>query len=402
MSSKRSSASPANSAFLKTMSTSALPGKSPKGLTILPCRTRSELRRFENCAEDILGDARQFVPPIPGSIVDIFLPRSPFLATGGEIAPFLALCDGRPVGRIAAIRNTLHNQYHRDLTGFFGFFDFSDEEVADALFAAACAWLRERGLTSVRGPYSPSINDTCGLLSEGFEDAPCVFMPWNPPRYVATYARLGLSEVRRLCAFEMDMTVPADPSMVRLSDRARDKSGLTIRDFDLRNSEKELRILRRLYNVTLDRNWGYVPVTWEELEHSAAGLRTIADARMLFFVMHGGREVGYSISLPDINEFLRRSISWPRGFLRLVPMLWMLKTSKPRRARHLIIGIEPEFRRRSGIAPFLYRETFRRVGVDYPVAEVSWVEANNEQIVRGIEILGGRRSKDYTIWEKQI
>lgn len=335
-------------------------------------------------------------------MVETFLPGSPFLATGGELAPFLALRDGRPVGRIAAIRNLLHNEYHGDRTGFFGFFDFADNDVADALFAAACAWLRERGLVSARGPYSPSINDTCGLLSEGFDDAPCVFMPWNPPRYVATYERLGLSELRRLCAFSMDMTAPADPAMVRLSDRAREKSGLTIRDFDLRYPEKELRILQRLYNVTLDRNWGYVPVTWEELAHSAAGLRTIADARMLFFVMHGGREVGYSISLPDINEFLRRTLSWPRGSLRFVPMLWMLKTSKPRRARHLILGIEPEFRRRSGIAPFLYRETFRRVAVDYPVAEVSWVEANNEQIVRGIEILGGRRSKDYTIWEKSL
>jgi hypothetical protein len=384
------------------MPTSAPQGKSPKGITIVRCRTRRELRQFENAAEDVLGAFSQFVPPIPGTVAEVFLPGSPFLASGGEAAPFLALRDGRPAGRIAAIRNRLHNEYHGDRTGFFGFFDFADDEAADALFSAASTWLAERGLTSARGPYSPSINDTCGLLSEGFEDTPCVFMPWNPPRYVATYARLGLSEVRRLCAFDMDMTAPADPAMVRLSDRARNKSGLTIRDFDLRDSEKELRILRRLYNVTLDRNWGYVPVTWEELEHSAAGLRTIADARMLFFVMHGGREVGYSISLPDINEFLRRSLSWPRGFLRLIPMLWMLKTSKPRRARHLILGIEPEFRRRSGIAPFLYRETFRRVSVDYPVSEVSWVEANNEQIVRGIEILGGRRSKDYTIWEKQL
>ena len=384
------------------MSTSEPPGKSPKGITILPCRSRSELWRFENCAEDVLGSLPQFVPPIPGSIVDTFLPRSPFLATGGELAPFLALRDGHPVGRIAAIRNPLHNETHRDLIGFFGFFDFADDEVADALFAAACGWLRERGLTSVRGPYAPSINDTCGLLSMGFEDPPCVFMPWNPPRYVATYERLGLSEVRRLCAFEMDMTAPASPVMVRLSDHAREKSGLGTRPFDLREPERELRILQRLYNVTLDRNWGYVPVTWEELEHSAAGLRTIAAANMLFFVMHEGREVGYSISLPDINEFLRRSLSWPRGFLRLLPMLWMIKTGRPRRARHLILGIEPEFRRRRGIAPFLYRETFRQVGVDYPVSEVSWIEANNEQIVRSIEILGGRRSKDFTIWEKPL
>jgi hypothetical protein len=384
------------------MPTSEPPGKFPKGITILPCRSRSELRRFEDCGEDILGNAPQFVPPIPGSIAGFFRRDSPFLRTTGDLQPFLALHEGKAVGRIAAVHNRLHNEYHGDGTGFFGFFDFADDETAELLFDAACAWLRERGLTSARGPYSPSINDSCGLLSKGFQDSPCVFMPWNPERYVDTYRRLGLAEVRRLYAFSMDMTAPADPAMVRLSERAQEKSGLSTRPFDLRQPEKELRILQRLYNVTLDRNWGYVPVTWEELEHSASGLRTIADGHLLFFVMHGGREVGYSISLPDINEFLLRSKTWPRGVLRLLHMLWMIKTSRPRRARHLIIGIEPEFRRRSGIAPFLYRETFRHVGAHYPLAEVSWVEANNEQIVRSIEILGGHRAKEYTIWEKAI
>lgn len=335
-------------------------------------------------------------------MADTFRPDSPFLKTTGDLEAFLALRDGRPVGRIAAIRNRLHNEYHRDHTGFFGFFDFDNDATAGALFATACEWLRDRGLSTVRGPYSPSINDNCGLLSAGFDDPPCVFMPWNPARYVETYGHLGLSEVRRLYAFDMDMTAPASPTMVRLAERAREKSGLTIRPFDLSHPEKELRTLQRLYNVTLDRNWGYVPVQWEDLEHSAAGLRTIADPQMLFFVMHEGREVGYSISLPDINEFLRRSLSWPRGFLRLIPMLWMIKTGRPRRARHLILGIEPEFRRRSGIAPFLYLETFRRVAVHYPVSEVSWVEANNEQIVRSIEILGGHRTREYTIWEKPL
>ncbi len=310
--------------------------------------------------------------------------------------------DGRPVGRIAAIRNRLHNDYHGDRIGFFGFFDFADQEVAGALFEAACDWLRGRGLDAARGPYSPSINDVCGLVSEGFDDPPCVFMPWNPPRYVEAYRQLGLAEVRSLYAFSMDMTVPPNPVMTRLAERAQAKSGLTTRPFRVKDLDSELHILQRLYNVTLDRNWGYVPVQWEDLEHSAQGLKVIADERMLYFVMHGGREVGYSISLPDINEFLLRARGWPRGFLRLIPMLWMLKTRRPRRARHLIIGIEPEFRRRSGMAPFLYHETFRCVALGYPLAEVSWVEANNEQIVRGIEMLGGKRSKTYTIWEKAL
>lgn len=227
-------------------------------------------------------------------------------------------------------------------------------------------------------------------------------MPWNPPRYVETFGHLGLTEVRRLQAFSMDMRAAANPTVTRLAERARNNNGLSVREFRIAQIDEELRILQRLYNVTLDRNWGYVPVQWEDLEHSARGLKAIADPGIIFFVMHEGREVGYSISLPDINEFLTVARRWPRGILRFIPLAWMIKTRRPGRARHLILGIEPEFRRRSGIAPFLYHETFRRVALGYPVAEVSWIEANNEQIIRGIELLGGKLSKSYTIWEKAL
>lgn len=321
----------------------------------------------------------------------------------GELAPFLALRDGRPVGRIAAILNRSHNDWHHDRTGFFGFFDFADDDVASALFEAACGWLRGRGMDTIRGPYSPSINDTCGLLAEGFEHLPSVFMPWNPARYVAAYQALGLQAIRSLYSFRIPLDVPVPPAVEKMSERARRRSGLTVRPFDLRHLDSELRILQRLYNVTLDRNWGYVPVKWEDLEHSAQGLKAIADPNMLFFVMHGGREVGYSISLPNINVFLRRTRSWPRGFWRLVPLLWMLKTSKPGDARHLILGIEPEFRHRAGVAPMLFRETFSRVAAaGITSAEISWVEANNVEIVRAIEVMGGHRDKTYLIWEKSL
>lgn len=321
----------------------------------------------------------------------------------GELAPFLALYEGRPVGRIAAILNRSHNECHHDRMGFFGFFDFADDAAAAALFGAACAWLRERGLTSIRGPYSPSINDVCGLLSEGFELPPSVFMPWNPPRYSATYRALGLEEVRTLYSFRIPLDVPAPAVVEKMAQRARKRSGLTVRPFNLQALNDELRILQRLYNVTLDRNWGYVPIKWEDLEHSAEGLKAIADPNMLFFVMHEGREVGYSISLPNINIFLHRTRSWPRGVWRFLPLLWFLKTSKPGDARHLILGVEPEFRHRAGVAPMLFQETFKRVSAaGNPSAEISWIEANNTEIVRAIEVMGGHQEKTYTIWEKEL
>src|SRR4030095_6719983 len=98
----------------------------------------------------------------------------------------LAERSGRVVGRIAAIHNRLHNQTHGDRVGFFGFFESEDNQaVAEALLDAAAAWLRARGLNTIRGPASFSVNDECGVLVKGFEYPPTVMMPHNPPYYPA-------------------------------------------------------------------------------------------------------------------------------------------------------------------------------------------------------------------------
>ncbi|HCC48621.1 MAG TPA: acyl-CoA N-acyltransferase, partial [Elusimicrobia bacterium] len=81
----------------------------------------------------------------------------------GERRLFMAFKAGRPAGRVAAIVNSAHNNFHNDKAGFFGFFDCeNDKETAAALLSAACAWLKTRGMDSAIGPVNPSTNETCG------------------------------------------------------------------------------------------------------------------------------------------------------------------------------------------------------------------------------------------------
>ena len=72
-------------------------------------------------------------------------------------------------------------EYHKDKTGFFGFFECVNEPaVARALFEKAAEVLREAGLDTLRGPYNPSINDDCGVLLNGFEKQPVIGLPQWP------------------------------------------------------------------------------------------------------------------------------------------------------------------------------------------------------------------------------
>jgi len=110
-------------------------------------------------------------------------------------------------GRIAAIQNDLHNQIHEDRVGFYGFFEsIDDQAVANALWDAAAAWLRTRGggggFDTMRGPMSPSVNDECGLLVDGFDTPPTLMMPHNPPYYVALHERYGFVKAKDLLAYE--------------------------------------------------------------------------------------------------------------------------------------------------------------------------------------------------------
>ncbi len=114
---------------------------------------------------------------------------------------------GEVVGRIAAISNRLHNEVHEDRVGFFGFFEsIDDQSVADALFAAAADWCRQRGHDVLRGPASFSVNDECGLLVDGFETPPTLMMPHNPRYYVRLVERAGFTKARICWCTRADVT----------------------------------------------------------------------------------------------------------------------------------------------------------------------------------------------------
>jgi hypothetical protein len=309
--------------------------------------------------------------------------------------------DGRPVGRIAAIINRSHNAHNRDTVGFFGFFDsVNDPSVARELLAAAEGIIRSRGLTSMRGPYNPSINDDCGILTEGNDRPSFVSMPWNPPHYAAMIEAAGFMPVRTLYAWDVPLDGPMPERVNRIADRIGKRQRATIRTIDLANIRGEMEIIHRLYNQTLDRNWGFYPIALEDLLHAADDLKAIADPETIFFICMDGREVGFSLALPNVNEVFRASRG-RKGLLRLLEMALRLKFQRITSQRLCVLGVEPSARDK-GLSALLFFESFRSAKRKYALTEVSWVEANNEEILEGAAIMGGKRSRTYVIFEKPV
>ncbi len=323
--------------------------------------------------------------------------KNPFFEHA-EAARFIATREGRPVGRVLAIWDREHVRFQDERVGFFGFFECEDDaEATRALLDAASNWLGERGAERLRGPISPSTNDQCGLLVEGFDSSPTLMMPYNPPYHAARFEEYGLAPYRDLLAFDLQADWMPVARLSRIRER-RANADIRVRPIDFRHFDREIEIIRRIYNAAWESNWGFVPMTEAEFHHVSQDLKQVAIADLILIAEVGDEPAAFIVTLPDLNEAIahvRDGRLLPFGLFRL---LWYRRRIE--RARVVTLGVLPEHRRR-GLEARLYLETMERAGEHgIHAGELSWILEENEPMRRGIEALGGRFSKRYRIYEK--
>jgi len=310
---------------------------------------------------------------------------------------FLAERKGEIVGRIGAIVNDNHNKEHEENIGFFGFFECIDEQaVANVLFDAAKNWLTKKGVTAMRGPASPSVNDEYGLLVDGFDKPPAILMPYNPPYYQEFLETYGFRKIKDLYAYHVHKDKVFTEKLIRISEAAKQRQGLVFRSMNMKDYDREVKIIQRLYAEGWSRNWGAVPMTEEEFTHVAKDMKAIVDPHLVIFAEVKGRPVGFALSLPDYNMILKDN---KRGYL--IPALVRVLLFKKRIdfIRILILGVLPEYLN-SGIGGILFYETARRaVEHGFPHGEGSWILEDNLMMNRGAELLHGERWKTYRIYD---
>ncbi|MEO6054853.1 MAG: hypothetical protein ABIP97_12650, partial [Chthoniobacterales bacterium] len=341
-------------------------------VSISACNTAREKKRFENIPEIQHGKNPAFVPPFPGSIVKYISPEAPFNRMHGETLPFIAWRDGKPVGRIAAIVNRSHNTHYEDTTGFFGFFECEDNaETAKALLDKAASLLREKGLVSMRGPYNPSINDECGLLVQGDDTPPYIGLVWNPVYYEKLILGEGFSNVWTTYGFDLPLAKLTVPErLAKLANRVASRSSMKLRPIDLKKLKDDLKVIHIVYNDTLKRNWGSVPISLEDLYGAAEDMKAIADPTLVQIAEKEGKPAGVAMTLPNFNEILIKLKNTPH-WLRLLHVFWLMKTYRIRSARQVVYGIVPEFRDR-GLHAWLLFEQFVKAQERMEAAQLGW------------------------------
>jgi GNAT superfamily N-acetyltransferase len=333
-------------------------------------------------------DARALVDPA----------RNPFYRHA-ERQLFLARREGRVVGRIAAIDDRLHRDTHGDGAGFFGFFECEDDQqAARALLDEAAAWLRGRGLCVQRGPMNPSVNDEVGLLVDGFDTPSVLMMPHNPRYYPALVEAAGLRMAKDVLAFQNTHTVLPE-RLVAATEIVHRRYGVTCRRIDMKRFREEVALIRRLFNAGWERNWGYVPLTDDEIDYLAGQLKPLVVPQLVVFAIRAGEPLGFAAAVPDFNVALRAN---PGGrlFPGILKVLWAAR--RITRLRVLLLGVVPEWQGR-GVDALLYRriwEDGRQLGYDW--AEAGWVLEDNAPMINGLTRMGFTPYKTYRIYERPV
>ncbi len=319
-----------------------------------------------------------------------------------DAAFFLARRDDRPVGRIAAIENRRHNEFHDEEIGFFGFFAAVDDpDVTGALLDRAAGWVADRGGNAIRGPANYSSNESWGALVEGFDRRPAVMMPYNPPSLPRRIEDAGFTPIRGLLAYEIYIDQLNRSLLERIGERVVDRNDLQIRSMDLSRFMDEARRMLDLYVECWSDNWGFVPPTEDEFLHTCEQMKTVIEPDLGLFIEDDDREVGFIVGIPDANQALKhlngRVLSW-----RIIPFLWKLYVTGLQRTRVLLLGVEDAYRGKGLEAALIAEYTRRAMNLGYPNAELSWILESNKEMIRVLEKIGAERASRYLVYERPV
>ncbi len=368
-------------------------------MEIAPVSNGRDLEQFIAFPYDHYRGDPLWAPQLRMDVRTLLSPKKNPFFQHAEAQYFVARADGRTVGRIAAIKNDAHNRAWNDHVGFYGFFEAVDDQaVANALFDAAAGWLRARGCDTMRGPASPSTNDECGLLVDGFDTPPTLMMPHNPRYYAGLTERAGFRKAKDLICLESTYTELPE-RLARGSKLVAQRRGITLRSLDLKRFKQEVETIKALYNAAWEKNWGTVPLTDAEIDHLASQLKPIVVADLVVFAEMKGETIGFGVALPDLNVALRHNPSG-RLFPGILKVLWHARQIS--RLRILLLGTLPAYRA-TGVDALMYHWIWTKGtarGCNW--GEAGWILEDNAPMVNAALHLGFRPYKTYRMYDKAL
>jgi hypothetical protein len=365
---------------------------------------KKQVRRFVELPYRIYADCPQWVPPLNIDAHNQLNRKKHPFHEHSDVDFFLAVRDGRDVGRIAVIENKPFNKYHNEKTADFYLFECeNDMETATAMFSTIFVWAKARGLDTMIGPKGMGPLDGYGILTFGHNQRQTMTMlAYNHAYYQTLIEAQGFEkEVDFISCY-----LPADkfkiPERVeKIAERVMQRGHLDVKKF---KSKKELLSwadrIGKAYNNAFVNNWEYYPLTQREIDFVVENIMTIADYRLIKIITHGEDVVGFLFAFHDVSAAMQRAGGklFPFGLLDILMEI--------RRTNTVAVngmGILPEYQGHGGNALLYY--AMGKTLLDFKKfvhVEMTQVAETTEQMRADLKNLNGVEYKNNRVYRKKI
>ncbi|MBN1481325.1 hypothetical protein EH223_03030 [candidate division KSB1 bacterium] len=362
-------------------------------------RSTSDVKKFIAFSFELYIKSPFWVPPFISDMRNVMdRDKHPYYAHS-DADFYLAVQNGKVLGRIALLEKRKYNEYHNEKCAFFYFFDtVNEQDVAMALFQQAEMWARERALTNILGPFGFIQGDSIGILVDGHDRRPALGQAYNYDYYNDLVQSAGFSKKADFYSGYLRGDHQLPERFFSIADNVKQKRGFWIKSF---GNKKELRDwiepVQQVYNAAFSHNLGYSPMSLEEAHVVAHRLLAIGNPRLIKLVMKGEDIIGFLFAFVDITDGLRktRGRMWPVGWTHLARDL-----KKTEWINFNGTGILPGHRG-LGANAVLYTEMARTVKeFGFKHADVVQIEEQNVKSMGDMSAIGVQWYKKHRVYEK--
>ncbi len=316
-------------------------------ITITTVSTPKELKRFIRFNYHLYRNNPYAVPELYSDMLDTFNPKKNAAYEFSEAELYTAYKDGRLVGRVAAIINHRANETWQTKVVRFGWIDFIDDmEVSAALLDAVAAWGKQRGMTTMEGPFGFTDMDPEGTLIEGFDQLGTMATIYNDPYYPTHFEHYGLSKATDWLEFRIHNPKETPEKMMRVAQIVSKKYGLHVKKV------KNMREINRggygqkifdLLNECYAPLYGFSKLSQRQVDQYVKMYLPMLDLRMLTLIENDAEElIGFGIAMPSLSVALQKARGryFPFGWFHLLKSLYWKRSNI---LDLLLVGIKPSY-----------------------------------------------------------
>lgn len=372
-------------------------------IIIKPVMSYGDMGKFIDVPWHVYADDPMWVPPLRLERRLHFSRFNPYFKHG-EWQAWIAYRNDRPVGRISAQIDKLHQERYGSDSGHFGLLEcIDDSEVFSALILNAEAWLAAREIRRISGPFNLSINQECGILVEGFDTPPVIMMPHSARWYGRLLEEQEYHPAKDLLAYKVNIDFEIPPVMQMIMNRFAPQ--IRLRTLQRDRFDEEIEILRSIFNDAWSENWGFIPFTQEEFAELGSIFRLLLPDDFIQIAEVDGKPAAFMVGIPNLNEVLSELNGrlLPFGWLKLINSI---RNRKIQTGRVPLMGVRRQYHNTPiGIAlACLVIDAPRQAGIarGFKEVEMSWILEDNAAMRNILDKIGCEQYKRYRIYQKLL